>query len=125
MGIEFPGGSRYYTSHFKINSFHPLLGSGSTWLAENNSLNLVDTDRPLKCWGPKADGGGHCRDGPRAAVILEFSASRTGFLPHPSVAAVAEISNDRSKKGHNEKIGQYWQHLDIFSPKALNSSTMT
>ena len=38
------------------------------------SLASLGAQRPLKCWGPKADGGGHCRDG-NAAVILEFSAS--------------------------------------------------
>ena len=48
---------------------------------ETISLNYQHGDPFSPCrrfrsrWGPKADGGGHCRDG-HAAVVLEFTSER-------------------------------------------------
>eukprot|EP00434_Breviolum_minutum_P000619 symbB.v1.2.000540.t1/scaffold19.1/size443072/4 len=56
-------------------SFRLHFGHGGGYLVESFEAAAHTGEMgPLKCWGPKADGGGHCRDG-NAAVILEFSAS--------------------------------------------------
>ena len=125
--------SRYYRSHFKINSFHPLLGSGSTWLASqlaksrwHRQASQVSGSqsrwwRPLSRWAPHSgDFGVFC--------FKDWVSSASDY--DDNFRTVQQVVRGRNFKWQVQEGAQRkdWTILATFRhflTKALNSSTMT